>query len=253
MNQLDDIRELEGAAYRAWVAKETAHLNGWVLRFNDGVTRRANSVFPLGPPPIGRLEDVVETITVVYRKRGITPRFQMTRIAEPENLDSVLELKGYSVELSVSIQTHSLEKLTEHEKTFEIIQDPVPTDDWLKAYAEGSGHGDTLEARRSLMTRTKNPSSFAAALIDDKIVSVSQGVVDGDWLGFFNVVTIEEYRRQGAAFATTVALAEWAQKLGSTKAYLQVMTSNEPAMALYRNLGFQERYQYWYRQLLSDR
>ena len=208
---------------------------------------------PLGPPPIGRVDEVVDTVTIAYRKRGIIPRFQMTQIAEPENLDDILEQKGYKVELSVSIQTCLLDNIIGQEKTCEVIQDPVPTDDWLEAFAIGSNHHDTLETRRGLMTRTKNPSSFAAAIIDGKVASVSQGVVDGSWLGLFNVVTIEEYRRRGAAIASTVALAEWAQRIGATKAYLQVMTSNEPAIALYRTLGFKERYHYWYRQLLLDR
>ncbi len=34
---------------------------------------------------------------------------------------------------------------------------------------------------------------------------------------------------------------------GATKAYLQVMTSNNVAVNFYKKLGFKECYQYWYR------
>ncbi len=38
------VRHIEGLALRAWPAAEQQSLDGWRLRFNAGVTRRANSV-----------------------------------------------------------------------------------------------------------------------------------------------------------------------------------------------------------------
>ena len=43
---LDQVRELEELAANAWPAGEVEELDGWRLRFNAGVTRRANSVWP---------------------------------------------------------------------------------------------------------------------------------------------------------------------------------------------------------------
>ena len=41
--------------------------------------------------------------------------------------------------------------------------------------------------------------------------------------------------------------AQTAWELGARNAYLQVNVENEPARRLYREFGFAERYQYWYR------
>jgi ribosomal protein S18 acetylase RimI-like enzyme len=38
-----------------------------------------------------------------------------------------------------------------------------------------------------------------------------------------------------------------ARELGARHAYLQVDSANQPARALYRHFGFEERYVYWYR------
>ena len=42
------------------------------------------------------------------------------------------------------------------------------------------------------------------------------------------------------------AIHEWCLDQGFTP-YLQVTVDNTPARALYKRLGFSERYQYWYR------
>ena len=43
-----EIRNLEHAAALAWPGVEQHRLDGWLLRFGRGSTRRANSAVPLG-------------------------------------------------------------------------------------------------------------------------------------------------------------------------------------------------------------
>jgi hypothetical protein len=44
-----DALELDLLGARAWPSVETTSLGDWRLRFANGVTKRANSVLPLGP------------------------------------------------------------------------------------------------------------------------------------------------------------------------------------------------------------
>ena len=43
------IRLIEELAFNAWPSLQTLLLDGWVVRFANGYTRRANSVNPLYP------------------------------------------------------------------------------------------------------------------------------------------------------------------------------------------------------------
>jgi hypothetical protein len=47
MLKRDEVIFVQEIANNCWPAKEYFFLNGWILRFTDGATSRANSVIPL--------------------------------------------------------------------------------------------------------------------------------------------------------------------------------------------------------------
>jgi ribosomal protein S18 acetylase RimI-like enzyme len=79
------------------------------------------------------------------------------------------------------------------------------------------------------------------------IVACGLGVLQGEYLGLFDIVTRDSERRKGYGREVTESLLAWGQSQDASYAYLQVMLSNTAAQALYGQLGFGERYQYWYR------
>jgi ribosomal protein S18 acetylase RimI-like enzyme len=56
------------------------------------------------------------------------------------------------------------------------------------------------------------------------------------------VVTDPDMRQRGIARTLMAALAEWGRQNGADRIDLSVWRSNDAAMALYRNLGFDENY-----------
>ncbi len=79
------------------------------------------------------------------------------------------------------------------------------------------------------------------------MVAVARGVLTDDWLGVTAVTVAERARRGGLATSLTRALQSWAVDAGARWCYLQVVSGNAPARALYRRLGFIEHHRYHYR------
>src|SRR5687767_10072371 len=88
-------------------ALQQVMLDGWFLRFGDGYTGRANSVYPLYPGTYG-LEEKLATCQQLYERRKIPLLFKMTAAVEPAGLESLLEERGYVAFNHTSVQTREL-------------------------------------------------------------------------------------------------------------------------------------------------
>jgi len=247
------IIELEQVASNAWVAEETARLGGWLLRANGGVTRRANSVLPIGPPPPPH-DEAIEKVIQFYKERNLIPRFQMTETSKPIELDRDLSERGFSVGLQVEMHTAAITHLVQKEPAIDVLISNDISDGWMSVYAESSGYDEaSMETRKGLMKRTSLQKAFALARIDRELAGVGFGVVEDKWLGLFNIAVHPEMRGRGVALAVNTAIAKWAHQRGARSAYLQVESENIPALKLYTKLGFQYAYTYWYRKLDEEK
>ncbi|TFG28498.1 GNAT family N-acetyltransferase [Candidatus Thorarchaeota archaeon] len=241
------INELELVGHNAWVARERLRLGGWILRADHGVTRRANSVLPITSQNIP-LDFAIDSVIDFYSCRDLVPRFQITEASPPHDLDSTLEHRGFTFGLQVEIWTSPITSFLAPETKVYTATTNDLFEKWIDTYNRGTNHDpSTFPIRKAIMERTLQPKIFAFAQIDDEIAAVGYGVVEGDWLGIFNIATHPDRRHLGAATAVHKQLGIWAQTFGAKKAYLQVETNNLPAKQLYQKLGFSFAYNYWYR------
>ncbi|MFW9915700.1 MAG: hypothetical protein ACFFGZ_08815, partial [Candidatus Thorarchaeota archaeon] len=197
MTDIEQIRELEKIAFNAWPAQERVNVGGgWIFRATSGITRRANSVFPIHELVGIDVEGGIKKAIEFYRRRNLIPRFQMTKASQPHGLDKILEDANFTKELCVSIQEVTLGSLVLNESKIEVKLHSRPNVAWLGTYAScGEFDRFSLEKRKSIMERVTQAKVFATALVDGQAVGVGIGVCEGDWLGLFALATLQKHRR----------------------------------------------------------
>lgn len=241
----EEIRQLENLADRAWPAAEVEPCDGWELRATGpGIGRRVNSVAPLADGLLP-LRQRIGRAEVFYRRRGLPPTFKLTDASLPAGLEGALEARGYRVDAPVSVRTRTLPL---PEPNGPIRLEAQPSEEWRRVNAASGEHfGAAPRLFLELISRIRAPLVFAAAEEAGATAAVGLAVAQEGWLTLFEIGTHPAHRRRGFARRVVAALAAWGVEQGASRAYLQVIPENRPALALYEALGFEEAYRYWYR------
>ncbi len=242
----EDLRALEERALNAWPSLQQLVYDGWLLRFSQGYTRRANSVVPLYGSQLD-LRQKVEVCRENYARRGLPTVFKMLPFAQAETLDQILEASGFESEAETSVQTCALYSLCEL-AAGEAREVEVPPSQWLEGYARLSAvAADDRDRLQAIIEHIAPPTCYMQLRHQGQVVTCGMGVVEGGYVGIFSLVTAPELRGRGYGRQLLGAIARWALARGAERAYLQVMPENEVASQLYCKLGFAECYRYWYR------
>ena len=213
-----EIRNLEHAAALGWPGTEQQWLDGWLLRYGLGSTRRANSAVPL------RFTSHAEIVATAhwYASRGIP-----ALISAPDRLFRVPE--GVPVDAENLVMASDLSGAA---PASGLVLSDRPSESWRA------------------VNRRDVPDDVLTAVVDGDVVfgelagaAVGRAVVteapDGTrWVGLSSVHVSEDARRRGLARALCAGLLDWARGRGATRAYVQVVSENTAAQALYESMGF---------------
>ncbi len=252
----DLIRRLEEISLNALPARQTIVDDGWVLRLTGGGTGRANAAYPLYAGS-DDLAARVERVEAVYRCAGLAPMFKLTPAAKPAELEVALIARGYKLRgADTQVQIARLDTPTEPVwpagTSIELLE--AVSDEWLEAF--GATHAnwspDDMALKRWMLEAIATPAVFLLARRGGAPVGVGTAIVDGDWVGLFDIALIESARGIGLSLPLSQALLNWGHTHGARRAYLQVVVDNAPALRTYKRLGFQGVYSYWYRRLIAD-
>ena len=243
---LSKIAKIETIAANSVPPKIVQHYDGWRLRYNYGVTRRANSVFAekQGQLPLIEKLDYIEHF---YKKHNVPARFQITKASQPKNLAEVLLKRGYQQTGGAFVQIAGVDILAGQKPRLKVKIFPKINKNWLEIY-EAVEQADEYKSkvRREMLENINLNTAFSISYLNNKPAAVGLGIYENGYLGVFNVATHPAKRKQGAAKALMIAMADWAKELGANEIYLQVATENINAQNAYAKMGFETLYAYDY-------
>lgn len=242
-------KNIEEISLNAWPCLQQILYDGWVLRFANGYTRRANSVNAI----YGDTLDVDKKITrcvQIYRSRQLMPVFKITPFVHPPNLDALLAQAGFEKTAPTSVQLLDLSALPGQANKATAKMWPSPTEAWIDSYVRMNQVARAnLSTLKAILHNIAPQTCFTILLNQNQTVSCGLGVLEGRHVGLFDIVTDPAHRNNGFGTRLMLHILNWAKQQGAQKAYLQVMLNNAPALNLYAKMGFKEIYKYWYRVL----
>lgn len=238
--------EIEQLALNAWPGTHTYLLGGWVVRWANGYTKRANSATVLFDSSWSAEKQ--QWVEAFYTHQGQKTIFRLLSFNQPELLDAQLEQDGYERLDLTQVMTVPLNDGAVDQRC-----QVVPLDQWLELFhrLDQSKLGD--EKKRLHQTLLEQiPGRVCPMILYNSSnggtpAACGLGVLDGSTIGLFDIVTGEPFRRQGLGTILVQSILGWGVEHGAKIGYLQVIASNQAATRLYEKLGFSESYRYWYR------
>ena len=245
-----DQKTLQEIANNAWPAKLNYLMNGWIIRIDQGVTYRANSVLPLSY--WGKdLELDVAQVETVYRSFNLSSKFMLHDQYEPVDLKSVLSERTYEEVMPTFVLGIEIKKLPQlkpmNQFQYKDTSKRLPV--WFPALLKLSSNRTSREMAiiGSIMDRVElSRKKFFFTLDGEEIIGVLLAIYDREFLGVMNLVVNEKYRKLGIATQLMMNAIEWGGKKGAKYLYLQVEKSNKAAISLYQKFHMKKWYSYSY-------
>lgn len=238
-------RRIEEAAHNSWPALQQLLFDGWIIRYAQGYTKRANSVTPLYPSLLPA-EEKITYCEHFFAQKHLPTIFSLPSFSvESQQLDQLLAQRGYHA-LDRTLVWFS--KLNSDPATDNPALHSISLASWFPIYCQFSTRYSQLQdLHRDLLERIPPPFMYAALYLQGVPVACGLGVLEHEALGIFDVVTDPQQRRKGYGTQLVAGMLAWGKQHGAQYAYLQVEDANYAAQDMYTKLGFQYCYHYWYR------
>lgn len=235
----DLLLRIEQAGVMAWPALETSDLDGWLWRFSDGGSQRANSVSALSYTGVD-IERSIDEAERRYRARAAPPMFQISDVSAPAGLDACLALRGYRInDPCITL----LKSCAAGSKPDGVVYLDRTTPEWFACYSSVITPSRKRTAPR-ILEGVPRTAVFCGVEQDGRIIATALGVPHAGVIIAECVATLAEARGQGAASRVMRGLEAWGAAQGCAHVALQAVATNAPAQALYNTLGYREHGRY---------
>ena len=235
---------LEDAALNAWPAPRQMIYDGWLLRFAQGYTKRANSInirFESQLP----FKEKIRVCEAIYASENLPLIFRLPDpFASPE-LKLALADAGYQIFDPTFVLGREIARCGAFPK--EIKMNDMDIEGWIELRAKLTG--TPLEhwiVHREILEVILPKKTLMGMVVNDQPVACGMGVLEGNLLGYFSIYVGERFRRCGYGKMMMWGLTNWGVDRGGRFGYLQVEGDNQPAITLYEKMGFETCYKYLY-------
>ena len=260
---IKQIRYLEKIAADGHKALEIEQYKDWELRFSKGFTGRANSIRIMGDP-IKEIDEEVEDklafAEAEYEKRGLPPMFKLTEADKA--FSDYLVSRGYVVNQPTDVMILPLDGADYLINVSENIDDMVKAiidipgevncsdspDDWFEPYFQFEGMTDRTQQDlcKQIHSNVSIDKVYIKILQEGRVAAVASLAIEDGYSLLHNVVVNPDLRGQGLGKKLCWAAISGSKSEGADYSYLQVIETNEVALNLYKKLGYEKLYTYWY-------
>ena len=240
MADLAGVQACEERLVNCWPALDTLLMDGWVVRFANGYTSRANSAGAIQPG--ADLDDArLATLVGLYRAKGLPPSIRLSPLAVA-SLEPRLQAAGWRY-VTRSIGMIGAPRAAAADPAVRL--DAHATAEWITgvtAWADArKKNAAHLEA---IVSRIMMPVVFATLYEEDRALAYGLCVLDRGMAEIGSIVVGPEARGKGYGRRLVSALSGWARSRGARRIFLQVEASNGVARNLYRSIGLSDLYPY---------
>lgn len=240
------MRRIEELSMNAWPSMQTHLYDGWILRFSEGYTKRANSINPLYSSTIAPKEKIAACESL-YRDKKLPAVFKLIGRGQQIGLEKELIGMGYGKLDETAVMTANL-NLSKGEASSSLTYETAFTDAWEDGFIACNAINPAYETvLRKMLRSILVKKIIVSKSVDGAIIACGFGVMEQGYVGIFDIVVDKAYRGKGIGKEVVQSILGRAEEEGAETAYLQVLKGNLVAENLYSALGFVESYRYWYR------
>lgn len=239
----ESVKQLEEVMLNALPSLNTMYYDGWILRFAEGYTKRANSVNILNSSSLPPKEKIIHC-EEIYKKKNQPTIFKVSPISI--SIDDILVQRGYQMVEKTNIMRMNLDSF-ERGHTQAVVKEGL-NETWQGHYFElNETNPAMIPYAKRVQKRILDTVLCAELSLNDEVVACGMAVVENDQVGLYDIIVSKEHRRKGYGQDICSSLLEQSRLHGAKRAYIQVVETNTKAVNLYKKLGYQESYDYWYR------
>ena len=240
------VRRLEAISFRAWPASSVMYDGSWQIRLTGShPSKRINCVVPLDPSDYGNCAVRLEKARKRFEDFGRQLVVRETTLMPPQ-LKAFLLDDGWSVFEEVKVMTADLAGMELPETLVSL-----PSHD-IGRFVEASikvSDGDPAQ-RPAIAEIVSSIKPTLGLFINEEVEGSALATVicvqDNDLAGILSLDVARSHRQKGLGTQILASALRWARISGAKSAWLQVVSTNAPAIALYEKFGFSEAYSYRY-------